>query len=565
MKQINEKLKINSESVEGVSTKGHQQTAQDSVLLKMAFFMIGALFLIFPLSSQAVEIHVAEGGTGDGSATNPFGSIQEGIDSAQPGDVVYIQSGTYEESIQSTRNGTSSQPIVIQGDDSNGPVVLTWPGRVLRVQNSFITIQNVTIDGQYGDADAVSIRDESDGLVLRNLEISRSGRDCVDMASHSNILIEGCLIHHCLDSTDGRKDAHGVTGGSVSGLVIRDTEIHTFSGDGIQFDPGRTLPGWSDILLERCHIWLEPLKEEANGFSVGVVPGENAVDTKAKGENPRSSMIIRDSVFHGFRDGLIANMAALNIKENVDVLIERVTLYNNEIALRLRGPTPSHPSGAWVSVHNTVIYDADTAVRYENDIQNLEIWNTTLGTEIDRPFVEAEADNSVLDIRNFLIASDSLPTEAQGAYNIAVPHTSFVAPDEGDFRLSAGSPAIDTGETLQEIIVDRDGIQRPQGEAFDIGAYEWCEGDCEIHDPPDGGMDGGSSHDGSTINDGGVHYQDGDTSENGTDSNGCSCRSVLNHHKPSRFPLVLLVCFMALIGLIMSHRRKSFTRAGSTE
>jgi hypothetical protein len=42
----------------------------------------------------------------------------------------------------------------------------------------------------------------------------------------------------------------------------------------------------------------------------------------------------------------------------------------------------------------------------------------------------------------------------------------------GDFHLSSGSPAINAGETLTAVPNDYEGRSRPQGGAYDIGAYE---------------------------------------------------------------------------------------------
>ena len=42
-----------------------------------------------------------------------------------------------------------------------------------------------------------------------------------------------------------------------------------------------------------------------------------------------------------------------------------------------------------------------------------------------------------------------------------------------DFHLRAGSPAIDKGITLAEVITDIESTPRPQGAGFDIGAYEY--------------------------------------------------------------------------------------------
>jgi len=51
----------------------------------------------------------------------------------------------------------------------------------------------------------------------------------------------------------------------------------------------------------------------------------------------------------------------------------------------------------------------------------------------------------------------------------------FINPAAGNFRLQAGSPAIDAGVTLAEVTNDFDGINRPQGSGHDIGAYEYLE------------------------------------------------------------------------------------------
>ena len=40
-----------------------------------------------------------------------------------------------------------------------------------------------------------------------------------------------------------------------------------------------------------------------------------------------------------------------------------------------------------------------------------------------------------------------------------------------------GRPAIDTGKALSRVKTDYDGISRPQGNAYDIGAFEFEDND----------------------------------------------------------------------------------------
>lgn len=447
-----------------------------AVPILVIVFTAGFLLTLFPASGSATEWFVAVGGTGTGTSAAPFGSVQAGLNAALPGDTVTVRGGTYNEAIRTVRNGSSGTSITLRAEAGTGPVVVTTPGELLQVDHAYFVVEGIVFDGQYGSADALDVNSGANFLVLRGIEVRRSTRDCIDMGAPSGVLIENALIHHCLNAAGGRTDAHGIVAGSVRDLTIRDTEIHTFSGDAFQVDAGRAAPGWDRVTLERCRFWLAPLPNPENGFPAGTVPGENAVDTKTWNGAPRARLVIRDTLAWGFRLGLITNMAAFNLKENIDATVDRVTVWDSEIAFRLRGPTSSAPAGAWVGVQNAVIHNVATAIRYEDDIQNLRVWNTTIGRNVTRPFQAASSSSSGLDVRNLLLLGGSLPPEASGASNRAVGAAAFVNAGADDYHLSAGSPAIDVGTVIAGVANDRDGVSRPQGPAFDVGAYEFSTG-----------------------------------------------------------------------------------------
>jgi hypothetical protein len=337
------------------------------------------------------------------------------------------------------------------------------------VNHPFFVVDGLVLDGQYGADDTVRIAAAGSDFVLRNTEVRRSSRDLIDMGNVPRVLIEGCLLHHALNPDDGRSDAHGIVGGGVTDLTVRDTEIHTFSGDGIQIDSGRAAPGWDRVTIEGATIWLAPLPEAENGFPAGVAPGENAVDTKAAAANIRSHITIRNTIARGFRNGLIGNMAAFNLKEHIDATLDGITVSESEIAFRLRGAPGG--SGAWVSIQNAVIFDVGTAFRYEDNIENLRIWNSTVGREVATTFQKASAPMSMLDVRN-LLSITPLPAEARQRSNLRVGTEAFVDASMHDYHLASGAPAVDAGEPVAEVTVDRDGVERPQGRGPDVGAYE---------------------------------------------------------------------------------------------
>lgn len=492
------------------------------------------------------------GGVGD-----PYSDVQSAIADADSGDAVVIRPGTYPGPIQ-----TSADGITIRGDGT-GEVVIQSSGRVLEIAHAGVTIEAVVLDGMFGATDAVRIEDGADGATLRRVEVRRSGRDCIDMGAPSGVTIEQSLVHHCLwstragcDAPDCREDAHGIVGGAVRDLVIRDTEVHTFSGDAVQVDPGRDPAGWSGLVIERAHFWLAPLPEAIGGYAAGVVPGENALDTKTPPEVSAPSVVtIRDSIFHGFGGGLITNMAALNLKENVLVTVDRTTVYDCEIAFRVRGATSTTPRGAQVTIANAVIYGVSAAgVRYEDDIAPVHLWNVTFGAGVARGFVRASAPEGAIDARNVLVLGGALPPEAAGASNLAVGAEVFVGAAMHDYHLAAGSSPIDAGETIAEVTTDRDGQPRPAGTAYDVGAYEHCETGCV--EPPDGGVggDGGGvvpRTDGGARADGG-----GDGGTGASEDGGCGCG--VPSARGARSSAWLAIA--AVLGAIVLARRRAITR-----
>jgi hypothetical protein len=426
------------------------------------------VLLVASTAAHARDWFVAPGGAGDGASGSPFGSIQDGLDAAMPGDVIVVAAGAYNESLQSVRAGTAGAPITVKG--AAGAIVSS-AGRVLTLRHAYQVIEGLELDGQYGDDDAVRIETAAESAILRGCEIRRATRDCVDIGAPANVLIEGCTIHHCLNATGGRTDAHGVVGGAVRDLTIRDTEIHTFSGDAVQFDPGRAAPGWDRITIENCKFWLAPLPSAENGFAAGTVTGENAVDTKVLATAVPAHLTIRNTVAYGFRAGLLSNMAAFNLKETVIAELDGVTIYDSEIALRLRAP-------ATVTVKNAVIHDVLAAVRYEDDIVAPKLYSSTFGRGVTNAFVEASSAATMIDGKNVLVVAAALPPElAATAGSLAVGDAAFVNATTHDYHLAASSPAIDQGVDVP-VTSDRDGNLRPHGGAHDVGAYEQCEPNC---------------------------------------------------------------------------------------
>lgn len=67
-------------------------------------------------AAHGKEIYVSPAGTGTGTLTSPYGSIQLAVDAAAAGDTIYLRAGNYTPTtnIQITKSGTATAPITLR-------------------------------------------------------------------------------------------------------------------------------------------------------------------------------------------------------------------------------------------------------------------------------------------------------------------------------------------------------------------------------------------------------------------------------------------------------------------
>lgn len=242
------------------------------------------------------------------------------------------------------------------------------------------TYENYLVDSNWAGGNRVKIT--ADNVMLRHCEIRNASGNGIGVFA-KNVVIENCKIHHLLaGSFKEQHDAHGITG-RWGNVVIRNCDIGLISGDCIQFDPDRRSTG--RVVIENCRLWTGPLPADAGNFRKGQRPGENAVDTKTLPTGERAELMIRNSIFHGWKQpGQISLVAALNLKENVNARVEQCVFFDNQVAFRLRGPT--RRGGAWVRIEACAVYDTEVGVRAEDTIRNLKIHRLGFARSVKRPF-----------------------------------------------------------------------------------------------------------------------------------------------------------------------------------
>src|SRR5262249_19151436 len=115
-----------------------------------------------------------------GSSTSPFATINKGVAMAGPGDIVYIEPGTYDESLFITKSGLAGKPIIIScAPGALGQVTITpsatWvaanpSGSVIRLSGATnVWINGLNIQGPLGQPYApTSEHYMADGITWQN-------------------------------------------------------------------------------------------------------------------------------------------------------------------------------------------------------------------------------------------------------------------------------------------------------------------------------------------------------------------------------------------------------------
>jgi hypothetical protein len=198
-------------------------------------------------------------------------------------------------------------------------------------------------------------------------------------------------------------------------------------------------------------------------------------------------ILVHDNVIHGtVCDGL--NFATVDPSQGP------VEAFNNVIYDVGLGPDPQDGSSDYAGIYVANITNAGPA-----GSGNVKLYNNTLfdcgtrGTSAAGAIARAAGSVGIVMVDNILVApsmgsyfsAGSDLSMVSGSNNLffgagpapAGPTASvsadplFLSPATFDFHLQPGSPAIDQGIPTAAA-TDLDGNPRPQGKAFDIGAYE---------------------------------------------------------------------------------------------
>ena len=296
-----------------------------------------------------------------------------------------------------------------------------------------------------------SVKEFSDlpeDITIQNNEIYRMGMIAIWGPVNSLQLLNN-HIHH-----NTRMDL-GTFGGGYGTYVegnngiIRGNLVHDNNSVGLRFgcDPGWGCFGWHNSIIENNVIY-----HNQGRMAHGQGGGSSACDWDTGGY------------------GLIILGATGNIVRNNVIYENRNNeMWGNQmggnwgIYIHARSPTlPGASNGGGNKIYNNTVWGHDS-VYGPFGIKIEDAWGNVSGNDV-RNNISYQNGVDVYTGR-LGVGSNNLTTDPR-----------FVNPPTGDFHLQSSSPAIDAGLTLSEVPTDFDGVSRPQGSGYDIGAYEFQSG-----------------------------------------------------------------------------------------
>jgi hypothetical protein len=392
-----------------------------------------------------------------GTELQPFRSIQHAADVAHAGDVICVREGHYEERVLIDRSGVVDQPIAFVGE---GQVVT----RGFTILADYVRVENFEVAEPPADwRDGNGIFLQGQGLAIVHNYVHHTHGDGITCYHHEP---------YCTD------------------VLIQDNVVAYVDGTGIQIFGSNNLIEGNDI----SHS-VNALGGDADGirfFGQGHVIRENFIHDITNAEAPEA----HTDCFQTFDNDQQATS---------DILIEQNTCRNVDHQCMMASAVTKQQSSDIIFRNNICDNNGGQAL-YILQIPNVTVVNNTFLENILYRGVYVEDSQYVTIMNNIFYGAYTHYEVDEGSlqgftadYNLKYPASSqtwsephglwdvdprFVDLASRDVHLQATSPAIDAGVALQEVSQDLDGVSRPQGLQYDIGAYEYVAAGTTFVDVP---------------------------------------------------------------------------------
>lgn len=462
------------------------------------------MFLTFAImaDSYAATYHVRKDGHDKASGANDTSNASTGAlltinhclsaHATSPGDTCKIHTGTYNEIVTTAHSGTAGNLITIKADSADIVAV----NRVNINKHNYIKINGLVItkSSYYGSAPGILV--VGNNCLISANKITGSGVNPADNA----YALQTYGKNNTIDKNviDGESTyilsffiVFGVngTGNIFTNNIVKNVANVERIWDGGGCD--RRYPSSDNTVVSGNEAYAAGWDGKTNHPDifqfVDAIAGCGVTNTS-------NNWIIENNYFHDmdlqggldempptrgsgliFRNNVYANILQENMFTGFGMHFENNTFFNC-------GPLDDHAlvaiqlaSGYTESIKNNIFIGRSKRTEY--GMRRNAIWSA--GWTID-------ASNNYYGLPNYSARSPAAFNALGEANSINGGDPKFVAAYDNciknacDFRIQKGSPLIDAGADLSASwpsATDKNGVTRPQGAAWDIGAYEYKDPD----------------------------------------------------------------------------------------
>ncbi|GEM_PF-1937324 len=429
------------------------------------FLLLLIFVVLFSHSVLSADYYTAQNGadTNIGSETAPFRTIQKGASVIQPGDTLYIKEGVYNERVIPLQSGTANNTIIITAY-LNDRVIVDGSGIPLNWSAIIdVTLKsNIIIDGLYVyNSSNWGIGGEGAGnIIIRNCYTSNTYSSGICAWNSSNIRITDNEV--VLACNDG--DEECITVAITADFIISNNTVHD-SGPGNNGGEGIDVKDGSH-------------NGTVCGNHVYNIPNRLGIYADAWDKHTYNIEIFNNTVHHT-QNGFVT------ATENGG-LLDTIKLYNNiaysnqEFGYILAGwgiTNASHAMRNIYVVNNTFAGNGKNTWGggiwlFNTAATNIVICNNICSeNKYSQICMESNPVSYSLEY-NLIDTFQGNWSEVRGE-NYIEGSAGFINSAALNYHLTSNSIAISRGRTAHAPISDFDGVMRPQGSGYDIGAFEY--------------------------------------------------------------------------------------------
>jgi hypothetical protein len=433
-------------------------------LILLALFAMVAAFAM-PITATATTYYVAATGsdTNNGSSPTPFKTIQHAADLVQPGDIVLVGQGNYAGFILgwvAPTAGTAAAPITFKADPSApvGTVVInarnnkTAVGIDAEPGCDYINVDGFTIVGGTGGIGHYPNRGSGVKMTGQFDQVTNCIVHDIDYGfgifcdNATGVLFQGNTVYNISwGPAQSVGLGHGIyVSGNSTGAQVRSNLVHDNAYIGIHVNGEPDLV--QNAVIENNIVYNN---------------GQNALNCDGL-----QSSIVRNNLFYGYQNyGIVLYQIGASGPSNNNVIV------NNTIVSAVAG--------------------AGAALRILNGATgNTVLNNILLGSDGNACRISSDSLPGLVSDYNVVSAKfqseDTGATQTLAQWRTQTSHDThsftataaslFVSVSGSDYHLSSTSPAIDAGTATDAPPTDLEVHNRPQGNGYDIGCYEFAGG-----------------------------------------------------------------------------------------